>query len=600
MLTLGEQWATFSVNSELSDVFYDDGCQKICTVKKENGYVVTVKGFKSQDELNFRIDDKGKIKVIKLSPDSQIASIQREGFSVEFLCFVGTYPAISVGTHFTQTTKLRSARILELHWITSNQILFVTNQVSGLELYQVNPAKGSAKFLKICNISLFWANYYAKSKLLIVASGISGSRLTPFLIQHNNIYRLAEFDVDFGCSNAKSTLLEREVFTASIYGSLYVLLFRYSLSDSSIVEVSMYKISGDNNVKSSLAHSLILGMTGPFALHVIDNIVIVHHQVSGSSFLFDIGLKNRISSEVSSHKAFAEVTLALSENLKQEFEGDISLYSPRWIMFPQNIVIETNAGFIATVSVHPERYESFVKDEFSESSIKYALIPDQYKSMIIDQSDLIGAVFLPALENSASNKQFLMHSMLQYLQNLQENNIDVLPFFLNEILVPTMVAALEFNCLQQLLQYRVIPDAKQLAFFLLSHEAKHGPLVQFAVDMLARLGTAAEEIVEVLLSKGHVVEAIRLSYLETSSTSDKINLMKLLEYAWKENRQIQYAVFMYCKKQISLRNHNFTDYEQFSHYLLHFNGLFNAKELEDAKRASQFAILPRDDCGSGT
>uniref|UniRef100_A0A914S1A7 Mic1 domain-containing protein n=1 Tax=Parascaris equorum TaxID=6256 RepID=A0A914S1A7_PAREQ len=47
------------------------------------------------------------------------------------------------------------------------------------------------------------------------------------------------------------------------------------------------------------------------------------------------------------------------------------------------------------------------------------------------------------------------------------------------------------------------------AFQLLSHEAKHAPLIQLAVDMLARLGTAAEEIVEVLLSRGQLVDAIR-------------------------------------------------------------------------------------------
>lgn len=47
---------------------------------------------------------------------------------------------------------------------------------------------------------------------------------------------------------------------------------------------------------------------------------------------------------------------------------------------------------------------------------------------------------------------------------------------------------------------------------MLSHEAKHAPLIQLAVDMLARLGTAAEEIVEVLLSRGQLVDAIRLVF----------------------------------------------------------------------------------------
>lgn len=47
------------------------------------------------------------------------------------------------------------------------------------------------------------------------------------------------------------------------------------------------------------------------------------------------------------------------------------------------------------------------------------------------------------------------------------------------------------------------------AFNLLSHEAKYPPLVQLTLDMLSRLGTAAEEIVEILIARNLVVEAIR-------------------------------------------------------------------------------------------
>lgn len=46
--------------------------------------------------------------------------------------------------------------------------------------------------------------------------------------------------------------------------------------------------------------------------------------------------------------------------------------------------------------------------------------------------------------------------------NFVSNAIYFQPYFLNEILVPAMVAAGELNRLQQFLHYRVIPDAKQL------------------------------------------------------------------------------------------------------------------------------------------
>ncbi|VDD86122.1 unnamed protein product [Enterobius vermicularis] len=575
---------------------------QICAISETGGKDVIVKGFKSEDDLTFCINDSGKVKVIKLSNDGRLISIQRETSQIEFICFSPTGDGTVTGT-FSQSPKLRTARVVGLEWISNNQILFVTNQ--GLELYLINPTKKNAKLLKTCNISLYWTVYYAKSQLLIVSSGVSGSRFTPFLVQSNNIYRLEEFDVDFGCSNAKSILSKRDVSVASIYGVLYVMVFRYSMRDSSVLDVSMYKVAGDNGEKSSLAHTLSLGLTGPFAIHVVDNVIIVHHQVtvSSTSLLFDIRLQEGITSGVCSHKPFAAVSLSLTQSLKNGYASEIPLYSPCWVMFPQNIVIDTSAGLFASISLHPEESEIFIKDQvnflcaarcnvFLESGTKYALVAELYEPLLVDQNDLVGVVFLPAVETSSSNKPFLMHCMLQYLQGLQENNIDVLPFFLNEVLVPTIVSSSEFNCLQQLLQYRVIPDAKQLAFFLLSHEAKHAPLIQLAVDMLARLGTAAEEIVEVLLSKGHVVEAIR--YLEATSSIDRVSCLKLLECAWKGNRQVQYAVFTYFQKLVKLRNHNLLNIEQYDHYVRLFNNLFGKEEIEEAKHASQFAVLPRE------
>lgn len=38
----------------------------------------------------------------------------------------------TVCAQFSQSTKMRSARIVGLEWVASNQILFVTNQASGL------------------------------------------------------------------------------------------------------------------------------------------------------------------------------------------------------------------------------------------------------------------------------------------------------------------------------------------------------------------------------------------------------------------------------------------------------------------------------------
>ncbi|VDK21883.1 unnamed protein product [Anisakis simplex] len=134
--------------------------------------------------------DSGKIKIMKFSPDQRIASIQCEESSVDFICLSSTADDL-VTTQFSQSTKMRSARIVGLEWLTNNQLLFVTNQ--GLELYQVNVEKKNTKLLKTYNISLYWFIYY-----------------------NGSLHRLTKFEVDFGSSNAKTNLIEREVTVASM------------------------------------------------------------------------------------------------------------------------------------------------------------------------------------------------------------------------------------------------------------------------------------------------------------------------------------------------------------------------------------------------
>ncbi|KHN81727.1 Uncharacterized protein C18orf8 -like protein [Toxocara canis] len=590
MLRLGEQWVAFEASSTLSDIFFDDVNQK------------------------------------------------------DFVCVSPTGDG-TICAQFSQSTKMRSARIVGLEWVANNQILFVTNQ--GLELYQVNFEKRNTKLLKTYNISLYWFIYYPKSQLLIVSTGVSGALLNPFLIQNGVLHRLQKFEVDFGCSNAKTNLIEREVTVASVYGSLYVMVLRYSLRDSSTSDVAMYRL-GEDSDEYALTHTLALARTGAFAIHVIDNVIVVHHQTSATSLLFDIRVGDTKRSGVIVHRPLMSISLTRSDRLANEYHGEIPLYSPSWVIFAPNLIVDASIGIFSTVSLYPENAEHGIANKcdflqfvlnrrstkdlflekfksllignhlslkevskvfawivepyakrmmpslkYNEGVAKFALAAEPYEPLIIEQSDMVSRVFLPANECPSINKQHFVQCMLHYLLSLQENNIDPEPYYLNEILVPAMVAAGELNRLQQLLHYRVVPDAKQLAFQLLSHEAKHAPLIQLAVDMLARLGTAAEEIVEVLLSRGQLVEAIR--FLDGLSPSEKVNSMKLVEHAWKQDRQVRYAVFSYFQdRSTRSRSNNFTNSEQYDDYLRRFKALFTNEEVEAAKHDSQFAVvLPR-------
>ncbi|KAK6009280.1 putative colon cancer-associated protein Mic1, partial [Ostertagia ostertagi] len=99
--------------------------------------------------------------------------------------------------------------------------------------------------------------------------------------------------------------------------------------------------------------------------------------------------------------------------------------------------------------------------------------------------------------------------------------------------------------LHQLVTYKVIFDSKPLAFLLLSYEARCPSLFQSGIDILARQ-KACDEIVEVLLERGHVVDALR--YLETQHM--EANNLKIVDIAKHQDRVTQYAVLtsMSCRK----------------------------------------------------
>uniref|UniRef100_A0A915PCH9 Mic1 domain-containing protein n=1 Tax=Setaria digitata TaxID=48799 RepID=A0A915PCH9_9BILA len=635
MLRIGDSYVIFESGGALSDIFYDDVNRKIVTVRGDGIAEVRAYGLEADEAISFRLKSRGKIRIIKFSPDKRLVCIQYDDSVVDFINFA-TLSVDPLFKCFSQSTKNRSAHIIGLEWILNNQILYITNQ--GLELYQVNPEKKSAKLLKSYNISLYWYLYYPNSQLLIVSCGVAGALLNPFTIQNGSIYRLMKFEVEFGHSNTKQRLLEREVFIISIYNALYIAILRNSTRDSTSSDIVLYKMSKDGMEVPKLAHTLCLDMVGAFALHAFNNLVVVHHQSSKTSLIFDIGLEEARKNDCISYPLF-RTSLNCSDLLQAKFSHEFKLYSPSWVMFQPNFITDANVGVFTSVSLDPVGAENFIEDKYqylhflynrcvpkpvflenlkqcivanklklkqltqifnwfakatakrslpilrhSDSGFKYVLVAESYEEIVIEQGDIVGNLFLLPDDYTFDQKQRFLQYMLRYLTALRENKLEVQPYFLNEIFVPTMITMGQLERLHQLLLYRIIPDSKQLAFQLLSHEAKYPPLVQLALDMLSRLGTATEEIVEVLMARNLVVEAIR--FLESSQSADKVNGLKLIESAWEENRLIRYAVFSYFLERSSKTRNDITNSGQFEEFSKKFEALFDSDEIKAAKTAS--------------
>jgi hypothetical protein len=102
-------------------------------------------------------------------------------------------------------------------------------------------------------------------------------------------------------------------------------------------------------------------------------------------------------------------------------------------------------------------------------------------------------------------------------------------YVIYEQLIKTLVGNKCFYQLHQFLQYHVLSDSKQLACLLVSIQGEYPPAYQLALDMLKRLRTADAEIIDILLSKGQVLQALR--YVRSVGKVDSISARQFLEAA---------------------------------------------------------------------
>uniref|UniRef100_A0AC34QF43 Uncharacterized protein n=1 Tax=Panagrolaimus sp. JU765 TaxID=591449 RepID=A0AC34QF43_9BILA len=73
---------------------------------------------------------------------------------------------------------------------------------------------------------------------------------------------------------------------ASIYQKLYLLVLKYD-NLGMTKQVNLYEILSDISKTVEISHVLHLNLDENVGLHVIDNLVIVHHRRSAKSQIFD-------------------------------------------------------------------------------------------------------------------------------------------------------------------------------------------------------------------------------------------------------------------------------------------------------------------------
>ncbi|KAL8612030.1 hypothetical protein ACOMHN_012929 [Nucella lapillus] len=630
----------FEPVNKANNVFFDDANRQVFGVRGKGAMGVVVKGPTEKSVANFRTDDKGDVVSIKFSPDKRILAIQRTPRTVDYVNFREDWT--SEQQEYTHQCKAK-ADLLGFVWTGINEVVYVTTK--GIEQYQILPEKKSFKAIKSVSLDIKWYFWLASSGFLLLSTGNLGNTLHPVHFKMGVMMRLPKFEVDLPSfpKPHKPMLHDRDVVMAVIYENMYVIVLRHPPNAAAGAEIVMYHVQKEGPARKT--DVLKLDMSGRFAINVVDSLVMVHHQASKTSVIFDIQLDGKSDGFVKYHypvlsplpiKPFKLLLPSVNMQActdKTEFFCD--LYSANWVVFQPNIVIDAKLGCLWTlrlslgpiVTMLPDKVKliQFLLNRGESKAVLqtvcremlipghqtnlgiisqvYDMLNQVYKAyletdatmmstesasssssgprpkVIIDQSDMFTHVFSVFEEHKDIPYKFMVAVLIEYIRSLNQFNIPV-QHFLYELVINILVNNNCFYQLHQFLQYHVLGDSKPLACLMLSLESVYLPAHQLALDMLKRLQTANEEIIEVLLSKCQLLPALR--FIRSVGIVDMVSSRKFLEAAQNtEDTLLFYTVFKFFEQrnQKLRSNPRFQPGEHCEEYVRKFESLFGAEAL---------------------
>lgn len=597
-------------------VFYDE-CNKQVFVVRSGGTAVQVLAPEPDASFKLQLPRQGEIQSMRFSPDNKILAIRRSPRTIAFQNLDGSNNA-----EYIQHCKGRGATELRgFFWTYPDEIVFVTTQ--GLELYSVNARKRSLKLIKSFSVTVMWCCYSAETKILVLASSPQSNVLHPFYMEHKSVVRIPKVEIDLPpiLNQNSYKLPERDVVVARLYNKPYIMAIKNNPRGYAgpKAEVVIYMVTETGCVKTD---TLRLDLNGRFMINVVDSVVIVHHQTSKTSLLFDIKAKRRRSgTSDGSSSTTMRTHLPLMAALPMapatvEGDGQIAVYADSWIAFPPNIIIDARLGAlwrvhlslsdliaamtdkVGLVDVLLRRAESkellmgvlveelFEKRDLAVAAKMLELITSanssakrgnvKYHLQNVTQNDLYNTVFSPLSDDDSSAK-YLVGLAIEYIRCLDLFRIPV-EHFIYELVIDTLVNLGRLDSLRQLLQYHVVVDEKPVACQLLGLERVYQPAYQLSLDMFKRLGSSGE-IYDVLLSKGDLLKALRYARSEGAEALAALPARRFLEAARDSGDDMLfftvYTFFQQRNKE--LRNSpDFLPADDCGEFVKHFDVLFSS------------------------
>ncbi|KXJ71556.1 hypothetical protein RP20_CCG020277 [Aedes albopictus] len=628
-LELSPDPVRFDAVSQLTNVFFDDAKQQVFAVRSGGATGIVVKSANDAQNISFCMEDRGTIRSIKFAPDNQILAVQRNETAVEFVPFNTSNQPIVADMLIHQGKNT----IYGFVWVHDRQVALISN--AGVEIFQLNMEKRTLKSVKSLNSSVSWFSFCPTSNFALLSSN-NGSILTPVLLKPSTITKLPRLELGAGQS-----CTGRDVTLAQLYGTNAIMILKQLQNRQFAVVI--YLLTGPG-LAPRKSHILRLGQSGRFAMNIVDDVVVVHHQATATSMLFDIALGGGeidansgavIHQPIIPAKAIKPFALEVPSISLDGKTVNCDLYSQHWVLFQPNIVIDAKLGCLWSVLLKLTSLCTLITDrirlvefllqrtdgksallnvlkEMMSTNYSGTMLPiiesvfnklnSLYKSVLdnelqsqmalmalssktasqkhtvtprvlIDQADMYTAVFSCITEAEQLGKILLL-----YLHSLARHGIAP-SHELSKQIVIDLVNHKQFDTLQNLLKYSALNESKPLACFLLSLSNSHPSISQMALDMLARLN-ANEIILEVLLEKGQVVEALRIA--KQMPGADSLPARKYLEAAFKtKDPLVFHSVYNFFQaKNIRVRGSpDFLKHEQCGEYVQHYQTLISTQCL---------------------
>jgi hypothetical protein len=413
-LRLCDEPLKFHPVDTITSVFFDEANKQVF-VTQEGSSEVVVHSLDAMFNAKIRLG-RGPVISIKFSLDQRTLAIQRTSRTI---IFVNHANGLDSSEYSLSCKTKSSTHLWGFNWTNINEIVLITNQ--GLEFYAVNPEKRMFKLIKYLGVSVNWYIYSHENRVLLLSSSPQCNIIHPYHFKRGVVTRLPKFEVELPTvfNQLSPKLLERDVNVAMIYDRLYCMLVKNNPKGTAgaRAEMSLCKLTSHEGATKKA--TLVLNMNGRFAVNVVDNLIVVHHQASKTSMIFDIKYKHGSPANVTDMGTIHPLTIhhpvvrpmsiapvstfaAATANADEAAAASaadggaertpapgsaavtaaLELYTASWIVFQPNIVIDAKLGTLWTVSVDLEPMLMLMPDK--TQLVDFLLRRTGSKPMILD------------------------------------------------------------------------------------------------------------------------------------------------------------------------------------------------------------------------